>query len=356
MSRIEKVVNTLPKGFGACMVSSSVNRFYLLGVQSSAGTMLIFPEKAYLIIDFRYIEMATEKAKDIEVILQDKLHDQILELLKKHKVNTMLIEDVLPVKDLNELQKKLPDIKIDSSSALTQAIEGARAIKDIGEITNIKEAQRITDEGFTYICGQIAAGKRERDLALELDFFMRKQGAEGLAFNTIFVSGANSSLPHGVPGMKEIQAGDFITIDFGARYAGYNTDMTRTVAVGFATDKMKEVYETVLQAQLKTIDAVHAGVSCHAIDAVARDYIYEAGYEGKFGHGLGHSLGIEIHEKPSCGPATPKEVLLQAGMMMTIEPGIYLPGEFGVRIEDSVIVTDAGCENIAKSPKNLIIL
>jgi len=356
MSRTEKVLKSMPQGFEACMVNSTVNRFYLLGVQSSAGTLVMFPEKAYFIIDFRYFEMASEKAKNVEVILQDKVHEQVLELLKKHNVSKLFIEENMQLKDLNEWQKKLPDIKIDTSATLSQAIETARSIKDADEISKMKEAQRITDEAFAYICGQIATGKKERDLAIELDFYMRKQGADGTAFSTIFVSGANSSLPHGVPGDKEIQKGDFITMDFGARYAGYNTDMTRTVAVGSVTDKMKHVYETVLQAQLKTLDAIKDGVSCHAIDAVARDYIYAAGYEGKFGHGLGHSVGIEIHEKPSCSPSTPEDVILKTGMIMTVEPGIYLPGEFGVRIEDTVVATDTGCENFAKSPKNLIVL
>ncbi len=356
MNRIEKVFKNLPTDFEAGLVNSDVNRFYLLGMQSSAGTILLFPTKAYFIIDFRYIELAQEKVKNAEVILQENLPAQILELMKKHSATTLSVEQTLSVGELNKLQADLPDIQIDKSDVLTTAIEKARAIKDLDEIQKIKEAQRITDETFSYICTLIEVGKKEKDLALEMEIFMKKQGAEGLAFSTIFVSGTNSSLPHGVPSDKLIQKGDFITMDFGARYGGYNTDMTRTIAVGSASDEMCEVYNIVLDAQLKALSAVRAGANCKAIDAIARDLIYNAGYEGKFGHGLGHAVGIEIHENPRFSPSAPDDMVLETGMMMTVEPGIYLPGKFGVRIEDSVIVTETGCDNLAKSPKELIIL
>lgn len=356
MNRIEKVLNNLPTGFEAGLVNSDVNRFYLLGMQSSAGTIVLFPEKAYFIIDFRYIELAQEKVKNAEVMLQENLHAQIAALMKKHNATTLSVEQTMSVGELNKLQVDLPEIQFDKSDSLTMAIEKARAIKELDEIQRIKEAQRITDETFSYICTLIEVGKKEKDLALEMEIFMKKNGAEGLAFSTIFVSGTNSSLPHGVPSDKLIQKGDFITMDFGARYGGYNTDMTRTVAVGSVTDEMRTVYNIVLDAQLKALDAIRAGANCKSIDAIARDLIYGAGYEGKFGHGLGHAVGIEIHESPRFSPSVSDDVVLEAGMMMTVEPGIYLPGKFGVRIEDSVIVTETGYDNLANSPKELIIL
>ena len=183
---------------------------------------------------------------------------------------------------------------------------------------------------------------------------MRKQGASGIAFSTILVSGKNSSLPHGVPSTKLLEKGDFVTMDFGAAYGGYCTDMTRTVAIGHVTEEMKHVYNTVLEAQLMALAEIKAGKVCHDIDKIARDHIYANGYEGRFGHSLGHSFGIDVHETP--GFAIGNTTILEPGMMLSVEPGIYLPDKFGVRIEDTIYVTENGCENITQSPKELIIL
>lgn len=355
-NRIERVFANLPAGFQAGLVNSFENRFYLLGFPSSAGTLLLFPEKAYFIVDFRYIEAARAKVQGIEVLLQEDLYAQILALLQKHGVAVLAVEQSCTVGEFNNLCAKLPGVSIDRGSALTLALEKTRALKEAGEIALAKEAQRITDAAFSYICTRIEPGRKERDLALEMEIYMKQQGAEGLAFDTILVSGKNSSLPHGVPGEKCIEKGDFVTMDFGARFGGYDTDMTRTVAVGSATDEMKKVYEVVLQAQLAALAAIKAGASCRGIDKIARDLIYGAGFEGCFGHGLGHAVGIEIHEFPRFSPTASEKDVIEAGMMMTVEPGIYLPGKFGVRIEDSVIVTENGCDNLAKSAKNLIIL
>lgn len=355
-NRIERVLTNLPENFEAGLVNSFENRFYLLGFPSSAGTLLLFADKAYFIVDFRYIEAARARVEGIEVMLQDRLYDQVLELLKKHGVGTLAVEQSCTVGELNALSAGLPGITLDKGPALTAALEKTRALKEPGEIALAKEAQRITDAAFDYICTRIAPGRKERDLALEMEIFMKQQGAEALAFDTILVSGKNSSLPHGVPGEKIIEKGDFVTMDYGARYHGYNTDMTRTVAVGHATEEMRQVYDTVLQAQLAALEAVKAGANCRGVDKIARDIIYAAGYEGCFGHGLGHAVGIEIHENPRFSPGAAPEDTLEPGMMMTVEPGIYLPGKFGVRIEDSVIVTADGYDDLAKSPKNLIIL
>ena len=218
----------------------------------------------------------------------------------------------------------------------------------------MRKAQEITDKTFTELQSVIRAGMTEKELAAELIYRLYKNGADGLSFDPIVVSGPNTSLPHGVPGERELQYGDFITMDFGCIYKGYCSDMTRTVALGFVTEEMDKVYHTVLAAQMAALAVTKAGATGRQIDAAARDVIADAGYGDYFGHGYGHSLGIEIHESPNLNPSNDKPMPL--GAVCSAEPGIYLPGKFGVRIEDVTILTENGCENITKSPKNLIIL
>lgn len=354
-NRIEKFLRQAEKqpGFEGALITDGKNRFYLFGMRSSAGTAVIFKDAAYFIIDFRYIEMAQKTVKNATVILQDNLYKQINELCAKHGVKNLWVENSMSVGTFNALSAKL-EAKLEANGQLTKIVEDLRAIKDAGELEIIKVAQQITEAGFDYICTQLAPGKKERDMALELETFMKKNGADGLSFDTILVSGKNSSLPHGVPGEKLIEKGDFVTMDYAAAYGGYCTDMTRTVAIGYATDEMKKVYDIVLKSQLMAIDAIKAGAVCSDIDKIARDYIYSNGYEGCFGHGLGHSYGLEIHESPRLSPSDSS--VLQEGVLMTVEPGIYLPDKFGVRIEDTVFVTKDGCVNLTHSPKELIIL
>lgn len=354
-NRIEKFLRQAEKqpGFEGALIIDGKNRFYLFGMRSSAGTAVIFKDAAYFIIDFRYIELAQKTVKNATVILQDNLYKQINELCAKHGVKNLWVENSMSVGTFNALSAKL-EAKLEANGQLTKIVEDLRAIKDAGELEIIKVAQQITEAGFDYICTQLAPGKKERDMALELETFMKKNGADGLSFDTILVSGENSSLPHGVPGEKLIEKGDFVTMDYAAAYGGYCTDMTRTVAIGYATDEMKKVYDIVLKSQLMAIDAIKAGAVCSDIDKIARDYIYSNGYEGCFGHGLGHSYGLEIHESPRLSPSDSS--VLQEGVLMTVEPGIYLPDKFGVRIEDTVFVTKDGCVNLTHSPKELIIL
>lgn len=353
-NRIHNLVKVLPEEFEAAIITSDVNRYYFLGMRSSAGTLVVLKDKAYFIIDFRYIELAKRTVKNAEVILQGKLYEQVKEILSKHNVKTVWTEQTLSLSSYNAFKKALEGVELSLDCPLTKEIEALRAIKTKEELEYIQTAQKFTDAGFKRICEVLAAGKKEKDMAVELEYFMKKEGAEDLAFSTILVSGKNSSLPHGVPGDKIIEKGDFITMDFGSKYCGYCTDMTRTVAIGSVTDEMKHVYDTVLTAQLKALDVIKAGVVCGDVDKVARDYIYQNGFEGRFGHGLGHSVGIEIHESPRFAQNV-KDVLKE-GMVMTVEPGIYLPEKFGVRIEDTVYVTETGLINVAKSPKELIIL
>ncbi|MBR5252190.1 MAG: aminopeptidase P family protein, partial [Oscillospiraceae bacterium] len=332
MSRIEKLISIMPQEFEAAIVTSFVNRFYLLGMKSSAGTLIVLKDKAYFIIDFRYIELAQKTVKGAEIILQEKLYDQVNEILAKHGVKNVWVEKTMSLAEYNSLTKVLGGVNLCLESPLSSCIDEIRAIKSLEELEIIKTCQKFTDAGFAHMCEVLAAGKTEKEMANELDHYMRLQGADEVAFN-ILVSGKNSSLPHGVPSQKVIEKGDFVTMDFGARYAGYCTDMTRTVAIGHATEEMKDVYNTVLDAHMTALNMIKPGVCCGDVDKAARDLI-DAKYPGRFGHGLGHAVGIEVHEAARFGIGS--KDILREGMVMTVEPGIYIPEKFGVRIEDTV--------------------
>ena len=354
IERIKELQNFLKKN-DAALITSDINRLYFTGFKSSAGAVLITKFKAFLLVDFRYFEMAKNSVSHLEVRLISRLYKDIEEILKELTVENILIEtDNTTLDSFSSLQKAFESFNILNENSLTQKIAQMRSIKDEGEIALIKKAQDLTDKAFSYILDYIKVGVTEKEIALKMEFFMRECGSEGVAFDFIVVSGKNSSLPHGVPTDKKIENGDFVTMDFGAVIGGYRSDMTRTVAVGFVTDKQREIYETVLKAQKAALDNINVGAPCKNIDKAARDIIGDAGFGDFFGHGLGHSVGLEIHENPACN--TMDTTPLKSGMIMTVEPGIYLPDEFGIRIEDMVLVTDNGYINFTKSPKELIIL
>lgn len=356
MNKLAQFVKKLPEDLDAALISSDCNRLYYTGMESSAGTLFVTREQCYFIIDFRYIEVARRKVQDCEVILQEKLGEQLRELAQKHHVRRVGIEsENCSLKTFLSYREMLPDCEIAMDNALTELIAAQRMIKDEAELDWIRRAQDLTDRSFEYICGFIKPGQTEREIALELEFYSRKLGSECASFDFIVVSGPNSSLPHGVPGERTVRKGDFITMDFGCVVGGYHSDMTRTVALGEPDSEMKKVYETVLRANRTSMAAVRAGAECAQIDRIARDIIeVEAGYQGCFGHSLGHSVGVQIHEAP--GFASSCKTLCQPGMIMTIEPGIYLEGRFGCRIEDMIVITENGCVNLTKSNKELIIL
>lgn len=352
--RVEAIQELLEKD-AALLITSGANRFYFTGFRSSAGKVLITKTASYFLIDFRYFEKAKKAVQSCEVLLGTRQVSEVRELLEKHAVKKLFVEtETMSVAQLQQYTTDYPGIEISRDAKFDNKIKEMRSQKTKEELSLICAAQKMTDETFSYILERIEAGRTEIDVMLDMEFYMRRLGSEGVSFDFIVVSGANSSLPHGVPGDKKIEIGDFVTMDFGAVVGGYRSDMTRTVAVGCVNDSQRKVYDTVLKAQLESLAAIRAGVKCADIDKVARDIIYGAGYEGCFGHGLGHSVGIEIHEDPSFNTVCNTELL--QGTVMTVEPGIYLEGKFGVRIEDMVYVTDDGCINLTASEKNLIIL
>ena len=354
MDRIKRLSQMLPEDIDAALITSDVNRQYYTGFVSSAGALLVTREGATLLLDSRYIEAGSKKVTDAKVILMTDMAKQLNELFEEYKVKTIGIESgYMTVESLFSLRKVL-SAEILDDPRLNSVILNQRKIKSEDEMKEIRAAQAITDKAFLHMLKVIKPGLCEKDLQLELDYFMLKNGATGLAFDTILAAGANGSMPHAVPSMNIVKEGDFVTMDFGAAHNGYCSDMTRTVAVGKISEEQEKVYNLVLNAQLAAIDAVKAGVPCNSIDAVARAMIYGAGYDGKFGHGLGHSLGLEIHENPRFSPLCSD--LTEEGIVMSVEPGIYLDGQFGVRIEDIVMVTKDGCDVITKSEKKLITL
>lgn len=353
-TRIQNLQKLLLKG-EAMLITGGANRFYFTGFRSSAGALLITKTSAFFLIDFRYIEKARSEIKDTEVILYDGLLPSLNKILQASQIKTLYLETgEVSVATFSAYKKAFEGVEVSNDEKIYKAITDFRAVKDRTEVESIKAAQKITDDAFTYILDRIKVGKTEKEIALDLEFFARKNGGESVAFDFIVVSGKNSSLPHGVPADKPLQKGDFVTMDFGVKVNGYCSDMTRTVALGSVSEEQKTVYNTVLRAQEKAFEKIKAGAVCNEVDAVARDYINGSGFKGCFGHGLGHSLGIDVHENPVFNMRD--TTVLKSGMVLTVEPGIYLENKFGVRIEDMVLVTDSGFENLTSSPKELIIL
>ena len=341
-------------GADGALFTDGINRMYLTGFPSTEGAVLCTEDETALLLDMRYALSAESRGlTGVKVVRSESsLTADTLSYARAKGVKRLIIESTaVTVYELERLGAAFEGIELIPVAGICGE---ARQIKTAAEVACIKKAQSITDACFTHILGFIKGGMTEREVAAEMEYFMKKNGADGLAFDTIAVSGVKSALPHGVPGDDVLTKNAFFTMDFGARYGGYCSDMTRTVVLGKASDKMKDVYNTVLEAQRLGVLAVGDGVPCKAVDAAARDYIRSKGYGGYFTHSTGHSLGLEIHESPACSPKS--EGVLKAGMLMTVEPGIYIEGFGGVRIEDTVLVTEDGCEVLAASTKELIEL
>ena len=348
VKKIQDFLNTT----AAALILSMPNRFYMTDFLCDSGLVFITKNDAVFFTDFRYLEKAKE-VSSVNVLNSKDWTEQINALIEKHGITEILIEtENVSVAKFDLLKQKL-NSEILNADELSKQLRLLRSQKSEKELSFIKAAQEITDSTFSYILPRIELGRTERDIMLDMEFYLRKMGSEGISFDFIVVSGKNTSLPHGVPSDKVIEKGDFITMDFGAVKNGYRSDMTRTVAVGSITDEQRRVYDTVLKAQTAALNAIKTGVVCRDIDKIARDII-ERDYAGCFGHGLGHSVGIEIHEAPCFN--TRDDTVLLDNTVLTVEPGIYLEGKFGVRIEDMVVVNQNGCENLTKSSKNLIEL
>ena len=354
MKNVDKYLTLLGETADALLLTSRYSRHYGAEFDIAEGVAIVSPKGCLYFTDSRYIESAQNNIKGFKVVEMNRENPYrklINDAIAAFGIEKLGYEEgYMTVAELRSYEKDLQAELVPMGSQ----IDNFRAVKEPWELERMRKAQDITDKAFAEILTRIKPGMTEKQLQAELIYCLYKNGGEGLAFDPIIVSGPNTSLPHGVAGDRMICEGDFVTMDFGALYGGYCADMTRTVAVGYATEEMKKVYDTVLAAQLAGIAVTKAGVTGSQIDAAARQVITDAGYGQYFGHGYGHCIGMECHESPNCNPTgnTPMEV----NMVSSAEPGIYLPGKFGVRIEDLVIFTADGCENITKSPKNLIIV
>ncbi|MGI5889094.1 MAG: aminopeptidase P family protein [Oscillospiraceae bacterium] len=353
---IEYVRELLGSNSEAALIDSGANLRYVSGVPcEDAGMLLVTPDHADLIIDFRYIEVAEKTAyKGVNVILQGEPMEQLGDLLSKYGIKTLFLEDSAPISRYNELRAKFPKIELVADSGLREKCEDARAVKTQDEIEKIKASQKITDEAFSKILEYIRPGVEELQIAAKLEYEMRKLGSEGPSFSTIALTGQDTSKPHGVPGHRKVARGDFVTMDFGSKFEGYCSDMTRTVAVGEISAEQRLVYDTVLRAHNESKKKARAGMTGTQLDGIARKIIDDAGYKGCFGHSLGHSLGLEIHERPMASPRY--DGILQEGVVITIEPGIYIKKKFGVRIENMILLTKDGSIDLTESDTDLIEL
>lgn len=321
-------------------------------------------ESGYIITDSRYYEQVEKECPGLLLLkLEQTGYGEavkgLLDRIYGNKRNQggsngkvrIALEDTM---NLARYMKLCEACKAYSFEPASDSINTCRMVKDDAELARLAKAEAIGDAAFSYILDRIKPGITEAEIALELEFYMKRQGASRLSFDTIAASGSNSSMPHAQVTNRRVEKGDFVTMDFGCVYQGYCSDMTRTVAVGTPTEEMKKVYQIVLDANLRAMDSIREGVRCSEIDAVARDYIRDCGYGAYFGHGLGHGVGLDIHEEPRFSPKC--DVITRENMVITDEPGIYLPGRFGVRIEDLVVVKKDGFETLSRSDKKLIIL
>ncbi|MCL2827769.1 MAG: Xaa-Pro peptidase family protein [Oscillospiraceae bacterium] len=353
MSRLNQIVNVLQDyELDALLLTGPINRRWATGFKSSAGALVATREGSYFIIDGRYIESAKAAIQGVEVIqikAGQKYPDVVCEIIARHGAGRLGFEEQVMAQGTYTTYEEKLDWELVPAQKLMDTL---RASKSASELDLMGRAQAITDQTFAEILPVITPEMTERELAAEIIYRLLKNGADKPSFDPIVVSGPRSSLPHGSPGDHALSG--FVTMDFGAMFDGYCADMTRTIAIGTATDEMRRVYDTVLQAQLAGIRAARAGTPGKEIDAAARQVITDAGYGAYFDHGFGHGIGLEVHEGINAGPT--EERILPTGAVISAEPGIYLPGQFGVRIEDILHLTEFGSENLTRSPKELIVL
>lgn len=353
MLKLDKLRQALQEqALDGLLVTNEFNRRYMTGFTGTAGVALITKEDAVFITDFRYTSQAADQVKDFRIVQHDgSIIKEVATQAQNMGVKTLGFEKEAMTFGTYEQYKESLSSQFVPTSGI---IEKIRLIKTPQEITIIKAACAIADDAFTHILDFIKPGKTELEVANELEFFMRKQGATSSSFDTIVASGLRSALPHGVATDKVIEKGDFVTLDYGALYNGYISDMTSTIAVGQPSEKLVDMYNAVLGSQLLALEKVGPNMTGKEADAVARDYLTAKGYGEAFGHSLGHGIGLEVHEAPSL--SVRGETVLEPNMTVTLEPGVYLPGIGGVRIEDDILITATGNEKLTHSTKELIIL
>ncbi|MGD7007803.1 M24 family metallopeptidase [Metabacillus sp. 84] len=354
MNMLEKLRHSFKdSGIDGLLLTSEYNRKYATGFTGSAGLAIISESKAVLITDFRYTEQAAKQAQGFEIIQHTGsiAEEAAVQAKKLGIVKLGFEQDHVTFASYEGFKKAMGGIELVPVSG---AVEKLRLIKSPSEIKILKEAAQIADAAYSHILHFVRPGLKEIDVSNELEFFMRKNGAASSSFDIIVASGFRSALPHGAASDKVIESGDLVTLDFGAYYKGYCSDITRTFAVGEPSDKLKEIYSVVLEAQLRGMNGIKAGMTGKEADALTRDLITEKGYGEYFGHSTGHGLGMEVHEGPALSKRS--ETILEPGMVVTVEPGIYIAGLGGVRIEDDTVVTETGNESLTSSPKELIIL
>ncbi len=352
--RLEALLAAMKQAeLGHMLIQKPKNIRYLTGY-TGEGCLLVSGTGAVILTDFRYVEQASIQAPGLQVIRYDAAHPRLSEIRQQlvsagaHKL--AVEEDAVTVDAYREMLRALSGIELTAAGGLTERL---RIVKGEEEIECIARACRISCQAFEKMLGVMKPGMTEREIQLELDYTMLRLGAEGLAFDTIAAAGVNGSLPHAIPGNHVVKEGEMLTLDFGALYGGYCADMTRTVAFGRISDELKNIYDTVLEAQLASLDMIGPGVVCSQVDRCAREIIDKV-YPGAFGHSLGHGVGLDIHEQPGLNGRDQRE--LTPGHIVTVEPGVYLPGVGGCRIEDTVAITGSGYRNLIDAPKELICL
>ncbi|HHT97266.1 MAG TPA: aminopeptidase P family protein [Clostridiales bacterium] len=351
-ARIQEILNDL--SLDGVLISNENNIRYISGFTGATGYIYISKKTKKIITDFRYTTQAELETYGYEIITigNSGYEASINNIIKKENINRLGFEsEDLLYSSFLSLKSKLD---VEELVPIKDEITRLRRIKTTKELENIKMAEAIGDKTFTDILSYIQPGMTEIQIAARIEYLLKINGGQGLSFPAIVASGTNSSMPHAIPGNKKLANGDFLTLDFGCIYNGYCSDMTRTIVIGRASQKQKEIYDIVLEAQLAALDFIKAGVKGKDVDKVARDIINKAGYEGCFGHGLGHSVGLFIHESPRLSMM--EEDVLEIGMIETVEPGIYIKGFGGVRIEDLIVITENGHDNYTYSPKELIEL
>jgi Xaa-Pro aminopeptidase len=334
------------------LILNGTNIRYLTGFTGGEGALLIGPDRVELLVDGRYTTQAALETSGFEITEFQNKAEGISAVLTEQKVDRVGFEaSSLTVSEYQKFRSALTGVSLEP---ISEGLDFLRAVKDAGEIERIREAIRIAEKALTDLKNLIKPGIREIEIAVELEYRMRRAGAERLSFDTIVATGPNSALPHATPGNRQVEAGDFVLIDYGAVFAGYHSDQTRMFCVGSPSDRQRRVYQAVLGAHDRAIAAIKAGVSCQEIDSIARSFLKEKGMGEYFSHGTGHGVGLEVHEAPMLTRG--KEDILKPGMVVTVEPGVYFPEEWGIRIEDMVLVGEDGPEVLTKMFNGLLEL